>query len=774
MKTKICTQLVLGAMFFVTSLSQAQNILLDGSFESTTDIVSYSSGIAPANSWNSFKNAGVEANATVIAGVCDYQVTNGATGAWEVQLEQAGFPLILGDSYRLTFDVKADADRSFGLYLGEYEGLSTSLIGYENYWQSATTNWKTISIDFQATVVFDYHKFSCEIGGNNVSMYFDNIMLEDLGPYPSVGIIGSALSGWDVDVDMVTTDGINYSLSNYPLTQGEVKFRQNNAWSINWGNNTFPTGYAYLNGPNIPGLNFGNYDITFNKETGEYSFVCVSNCPANIGIIGSAVPPNFDLGPDVNMSTNDGVTYFLKSYAFTDGEAKFRKDDNGDINWGNAGFPIGTASLGGSAIQVTKGIYDVTFNINTGDYSFAFSNIGILGSALNGWDVDVDMQTTDGINYTLSDYPFADGEVKFRSDNNWDINWGGFSFPSGWAFQVGPNIPVLAGTYNMTFNLATGEYNFTATTCPVPGIQCPYDLYMSSSSGICGAYVFYQDVVAAPNCGGAGISITQTAGLPSGSLFPVGITTNTFVLTNSEGNTSTCSFNVMVFDTEPPVIKNVTVNMMSQWPPNHKMAPVTINYSSSDNCSGKTSCQLTVTSNASADGRSVGNTEPDWVVLDEHHVLLRAEREGKGSGREYYILIECHDEAGNYSYQQVTVTIPHDKMDSDKDPEKNENENSSKDIPEHKSATIEVLPVNAPLKVMVWPNPSAQYFNLEIKTSSDKSIKLSISDINGRLISDLGVVNKRSFRIGDDLKPGIYIVTVKLGDYFTTIKVVKR
>ncbi|MEO1029819.1 MAG: HYR domain-containing protein [Bacteroidota bacterium] len=40
----------------------------------------------------------------------------------------------------------------------------------------------------------------------------------------------------------------------------------------------------------------------------------------------------------------------------------------------------------------------------------------------------------------------------------------------------------------------------------------------------------------------------QTAGLPSGSAFPVGTTTNTFVATDASGNQSTCSFTVTVND----------------------------------------------------------------------------------------------------------------------------------------------------------------------------------------------------------------------------------
>ncbi|MDO8281067.1 MAG: HYR domain-containing protein, partial [Thermodesulfovibrionia bacterium] len=51
---------------------------------------------------------------------------------------------------------------------------------------------------------------------------------------------------------------------------------------------------------------------------------------------------------------------------------------------------------------------------------------------------------------------------------------------------------------------------------------------------------------------GGGVQLEQTAGLASGSLFPIGTTTNTFLATDGSGNTSTCSFDVIVTDNEKP------------------------------------------------------------------------------------------------------------------------------------------------------------------------------------------------------------------------------
>ncbi len=52
---------------------------------------------------------------------------------------------------------------------------------------------------------------------------------------------------------------------------------------------------------------------------------------------------------------------------------------------------------------------------------------------------------------------------------------------------------------------------------------------------------------------GGELTVTQTAGLPSGSVFPLGSTTNTFVWTDESGNSTSSSFDVVVSDNEPPV-----------------------------------------------------------------------------------------------------------------------------------------------------------------------------------------------------------------------------
>ena len=60
-------------------------------------------------------------------------------------------------------------------------------------------------------------------------------------------------------------------------------------------------------------------------------------------------------------------------------------------------------------------------------------------------------------------------------------------------------------------------------------------------------------------------------------------------------------------------------------------------------------------------GTGDGNTSPDWQVVDAHHVKLRAERAGNGSGRTYTLTVTCTDAAGNRTVRTATVLVPHDQ-----------------------------------------------------------------------------------------------------------------
>ncbi|WP_132052666.1 SMP-30/gluconolactonase/LRE family protein [Pseudocnuella soli] len=100
--------------------------------------------------------------------------------------------------------------------------------------------------------------------------------------YTTVGIIGSSTAkGWDASTAMKPAGGndTHQWQVTLPLVQGEVKFRANNSWDVNWGNSPFPVGIAVLSGANISIPIAGNYQVTFNDITGDYSFTALSFAP---------------------------------------------------------------------------------------------------------------------------------------------------------------------------------------------------------------------------------------------------------------------------------------------------------------------------------------------------------------------------------------------------------------------------------------------------------------------------------------------------------------
>jgi endonuclease G, mitochondrial len=114
---------------------------------------------------------------------------------------------------------------------------------------------------------------------------------------------------------------------------------------------------------------------------------------------------------------------------------------------------------------------------------------------------------------------------------------------------------------------------------------------------------------------------------------------------------------LQVVDTTAPVISAMSASPNVLGPPNHKMIDVFVAYSVSD-LTGAPVCALTVSSNEAANGVGDGNTSTDWLVIDAHHVRLRAERAGGGTGRIYTVTATCTDGSGNSASRAATVAVP--------------------------------------------------------------------------------------------------------------------
>jgi hypothetical protein len=148
---------------------------------------------------------------------------------------------------------------------------------------------------------------------------------------------------------------------------------------------------------------------------------------------------------------------------------------------------------------------------------------------------------------------------------------------------------------------------------------------------------------------------------------PYGLGTTSVVMTVTDplGASASCTANVTVIDNQAPSVVSVTPSAASLWTPNHKMVPITIAATATDNCGGPlpaSACVITgVSSNEPIDGLGSGDTAPDWNITGPMSVDLRSERQGGGSGRIYTVAVTCTDAAGNTSQGTTTVTVTHDQ-----------------------------------------------------------------------------------------------------------------
>jgi hypothetical protein len=297
----------------------------------------------------------------------------------------------------------------------------------------------------------------------------------------SVAITGEAAGGWPgsvgdpgpIDVhQMTSTDGENWTLNGLVLTtfatDGGIKFRANNDWAINWGAADFPSGTGTQGGANIQ-CTAGNYDVTFNSTTGVYTFTVGTPLPV-VKLIGACT----GLVDGLDMPAITLTTFKATNVTLLDGAGQFSID--GAI-FGETTFPTGTLTGATDNIPVVAGVYSsITLDLAAGTYTFETAPlippVSIVGDGVGGWPpfagADPNQLTSaDGTNYKIDKLACTVGAGKFRQDNDWTVNWGNSAFPAGTGTQGGDNIAITpAGTYDVTFNRLTGEYNFS-----FPGIS---------------------------------------------------------------------------------------------------------------------------------------------------------------------------------------------------------------------------------------------------------------------------------------------------------------
>lgn len=370
--------------------------------------------------------------------------------------------------------------------------------------------------------------------------------------------------------------------------------------------------------------------------------------------------------------------------------------------------------------------------------------------------------------------------VAFAADTNTAVptatlyyRVGNTAITSPFTFSLGRTTVIATALNGAGFD--TCSFNVTVRDTQPPVITCPHDTTVSNDRGKCGAIVNFNPATATDLCSS---TVTITYDHNPGSFFDVGTTTVTATATDSSGNKATCSFKITVNDTEPPVIHDLQWSPHIIWAPNHKLKNVTVNYTSTDNCPGVINCHLSVLSNEPDNASGDGNQSPDWVVVNDHLVKVRAERSGTGHGRTYTIVVSCTDAHGNTGTDTARVLVPHnmnhalvrnlllsgDLGNGHANPHGNNAVIMNEDDLENTSV------------VSIYPNPSVSYFNINIQAANNiDKISIRILDISGRVLQvKNNLTGSQIVRMGDNLRAGFYIAEIRQGNLIKQIKLLKQ
>ncbi|NDC43172.1 MAG: HYR domain-containing protein, partial [Chitinophagia bacterium] len=184
--------------------------------------------------------------------------------------------------------------------------------------------------------------------------------------------------------------------------------------------------------------------------------------------------------------------------------------------------------------------------------------------------------------------------------------------PLSTVFNAGTTTVKFTATDNVGLtSVCSLTVTVNANSTPVLS-NCPANISVDAQGANCSAKVGWQAPTAIDACGIT--PITPTANFAPNANFPVGVNTVTYVATDGQGNTSTCSFTVTVRDLQKPTITCpgsyvLPVDSSQCCAAGGFQMPI-----ATDNCDQN----LTITSNfISDDIFCIGTTEVDFTATDD-------------------------------------------------------------------------------------------------------------------------------------------------------------
>lgn len=255
-----------------------------------------------------------------------------------------------------------------------------------------------------------------------------------------------------------------------------------------------------------------NFDVTVIDSVAPV----ISNVPSNYTVV-------------ANMNSCDAVVNWVEPVAL---------DNCGGITWTKshlpgAVFPVGNTTVTYTATDSDNNSATITFVVTVTDQVAP-----VISNTPANITVGADAGNCDAVvNFTM---PTVVDNCTGATVSS--------SHASGSTFPLGTTTITFTAT-DVASNVSTASFTITVEDNQKPVVS---NVPANDTVGACGAVYTYALPQATDNC--SAVNVVQTAGLPSGSIFPAGVTVNRFRISDLNGNDTTVSFTIVVVPQGVPTL----------------------------------------------------------------------------------------------------------------------------------------------------------------------------------------------------------------------------
>ena len=303
--------------------------------------------------------------------------------------------------------------------------------------------------------------------------------------------IAGAFNGWSWDSMELVANNL-WEVKNLQFDGGEWKFKNTKDWTdADWGDADcdglmeITTG----GGPNTNCAYSGLVNVRFNDQTLQYTIEPAVTLEFNLESLYLLGSFNDFQGTEYTFSQVDNHLWFLEEIVLSPGD-KFRFSEGpfGGLSYGDI-EPDGVADLQAPNIvmpeDLAEGVYSVTFNDETLEYSFEFirnlfpDQLYLVGnSTIADWDPSnaVPFVSTGVGTFQIFSYITTAGEgFKFLQVQDWAGDWGEDPMNPGSLIQEGEsNLSVdTDGFYRIDVNFINGTITITPSNWAIIGDGTP-------------------------------------------------------------------------------------------------------------------------------------------------------------------------------------------------------------------------------------------------------------------------------------------------------------